>query len=84
MLKTIEFIKQNADWRELLSGAPYKISIKDDEGFTILKYSQIDSDFNNEIVRECRGLIIDKNLAPVCVPFFKFGNYGEPYADEID
>ena len=84
MLKTIEFIKQNADWRELLSGAPYQISIKDDEGFTILKYSQIDSDFNDEIVRECRGLIIDKNLTPVCIPFFKFGNYGEPYADKID
>ena len=84
MLKTIEFIKRNANWRELLSSAPYHISVKDDEGFTILKYSQIDSDFNNELVRECRGLIIDKNFAPVCVPFFKFGNYGEPYADEID
>ena len=50
----------------------------------MLKYSQIDSDFNIEIVRECRGLIIDKNLNSVCVPFYKFGNYGEPYADNID
>ena len=49
----------------------------------MLKYSQIDSDFNIEIVRECRGLIIDRNLNPVCVPFYKFGNYGEPYADNI-
>ena len=63
---------------------PYNIAIKDDGGFTLLKYSQIDSDFNNEIVRECRGLIIDKNLVPVCAPFYKFGNYGEPYADNID
>ena len=84
MLKTIQFIRHNANWRELLSGSPYSIGIKDDEGFTILKYSQIDSDFNIEIVRECRGLIIDENSVPVCVPFFKFGNYGEPYADEID
>jgi bifunctional DNA-binding transcriptional regulator/antitoxin component of YhaV-PrlF toxin-antitoxin module len=35
-------------------------------------------------VRECRGLIIDKDINPVCVPFFKFGNYGESYADKID
>ena len=51
----------------------------------ILKYSQIDSDFKNEIVRECRGLILDEDtFEPVCVPFFKFGNYGESYCPEID
>ena len=84
MLKVTNFIKNNPNWRELLSAEPYNISIKDDGRFTILKYSQINSDFSNEIVRECRGLIIDENLNPVCVPFFKFGNYGEFYADEID
>ena len=84
ILKVIEYIKNNQNWREVLSGAPYCINIKDDGGFILLKYSQIDSDFNNEIVRECRGLIIDKNLNPVCIPFYKFGNYGEPYADNID
>ena len=84
ILKIVKFIKSEPDWREVLSKPPYCITIKDDGDFTLLKYSQIDSDFNNEIVRECRGLIIDKNLNPVCVPFFKFGNYGEPYADTID
>jgi len=84
MLKVIDFIKANPNWRELLSAEPYNIGIKDDDRFTILKYSQINSDFHNEIVRECRGLIIDENLNPVCVPFFKFGNYGEMYADDID
>ena len=67
-----------------MANAPYCVTIKDDGDFTLLKYSQTDSDFNNEIVRECRGLIIDKNLNPVCIPFFKFANYGEPYADDID
>ncbi|MCL2815041.1 MAG: hypothetical protein FWD23_10625 [Oscillospiraceae bacterium] len=80
----MEYIKNNRNWREILSKAPYNITIKDDGDFILLKYSQIDSDFNDEIVRECRGLIIDKNLNPVCVPFYKFGNYGEPYADNID
>lgn len=83
-LKVINFIKNNSNWREILSVDPYNLIIKDDGNFTILKYSQIDSDFNNEIVRECRGLIIDNNLNPVCIPFFKFGNYGESYADLID
>ncbi len=74
MLKVIQFIKDNPDWREVLSSAPYCLRISDDSGFTILKYSQIDSDFKNEIVRECRGLIIDQDLNPVCIPFFKFAN----------
>ena len=82
--KAIEFIKNNQNWREILSEAQYYITIKDDGDFTLLKYSQIDSDFSKEIVRECRGLIIDKDLKPVCVPFYKFGNYGESYADNID
>ena len=84
MLRVIEYIKNNQDWKTTLTAEPYNLSITDDGNFTILKYSQINSDFNNEIVRECRGLIIDKECNPVCIPFFKFANYGEPYADEID
>jgi hypothetical protein len=84
MLKVIEFIKEKPNWREILSADPYNIRITDDGGFAMLKYSQIDSDLSIEIVRECRGLIIDSKFNPVCIPFFKFGNYGESYADEID
>jgi len=84
MLKVIVFIKNDPNWREILAAPPYNLLINDDGGFTILKYSQIDSDFTSEIVRECRGMIIDGELNPVCVPFFKFANYGEPYADKID
>jgi hypothetical protein len=85
MLHVLEFIKQHDDWRELLVQPPYCITIKDDGAYTILNYSQIDSNFNEEIVRECRGLIIRSDtLQPVCVPFFKFGNYGESYCPAID
>jgi len=84
MLKVIDFIKSAPGWREILAAPPYNLLINDDGGFTILKYSQIDSDFTNGIVRECRGMIIDGACNPVCVPFFKFANYGEPYADKID
>jgi hypothetical protein len=84
ILKIIEFIKNNNNWRDILSADPYNLTIKDDGDFTILKYTQFNSDFKSELVRECRGLIIDKMLNPVCVPFFKFANYGESYADTID
>ena len=33
MLKVIKFIKENPDWREILSAEPYSISIKDDGDF---------------------------------------------------
>lgn len=51
----------------------------------MFKYSQIDSDFNIKLVRECRGIIFDEDTwEPVSVPFFKFGNVGESYCPEID
>ena len=68
----------------MLAGEPYYIKSIDDGRFTLLKYSQLDSDFSNEMVRECRGLILDSDYVPVCIPFYKFGNYGEAYAAEID
>lgn len=89
MLKVLDYIKAHKNWEELLSQAPYFIKVSRDEMFgkrlIMLKYNQLDSDFNEEIVRECRGLIIDEDsLEPVSVPFFKFGNYGESYCPEID
>jgi hypothetical protein len=84
ILKTIEFIENNSNWREILSKPPYSLCISDDGDFIMLIYSQYDSDFANELVRECRGLILDRNYRAVCVPFFKFANYGESYADEVD
>jgi hypothetical protein len=85
MLHVIELIKNNRNWKDILSGAPYGLKIVDDGDFSILKFTYSDSDFNNKIVRECRGLIIDnKKLEPVCIPFFKFFNYGEEYAEKID
>lgn len=89
MLKLVEFIHSHDNWEELLSKDPYNIKISKDSLYghdlMLFKYNQLSSDFNNDIVRECRGLILDENtLEPVCVPFFKFGNYGESYCPNID
>ena len=79
-----KFIEEHADWEKLLSEKPYCISISRDVMFgrklIMFKYSQIDSDFNIELVRECRGIILDEDtLEVICHPFNKFGNYEEPY-----
>lgn len=52
----------------------------------LLKYSQIDSPFAEQIVRECRGIILDESndWKVVCASPFKFFNAEEFYASPID
>jgi len=85
-LEITKFINDNSDWEAKLADAPYFVKTKRTGDFVLLKYSQLNSDFNLPIVRECRGIILDEsdNYRPVCVPFFKFGNVGERYVPEID
>lgn len=88
-LKLIDFIKEYSDWEVLLSQAPYCLSISRDQKFghnlIMFKYNQIESDFSNDIVKECRGIILDEDtLERISVPYFKFFNVGEPNAAEID
>lgn len=85
MLNLQTFIRENANWRELISQKPYCIKVTEKDNLVCFKYSQIDSDFHNPIVRECRGIVLEKDTwKVVCLPFFKFFNFGEVYADEID
>ena len=86
MFKTIELMKNNAgNWSNILTQSPYNLSLDEDEDYVLLKYNQIDSDFNQEICRECRGLIINKHdLTPVALSFKKFFNIEEQYAANID
>ncbi len=84
-MQLTDYIKTNENWEEALKEKPYCISVKRKGQLAIFTYSQIDSDFYNPLVRECRGIVLDLDtLAPVCVPFYKFGNYGEGYVPDID
>ena len=77
----LDFIREHEDWRELLSNEPYFISIKEENGYALFKYNQIDSDMSLDIVKVCRGIIID--LERMCVAgrgFDKFFNATEPNA----
>jgi hypothetical protein len=81
-----EFCATHPNWEALLAQEPYTIKIKRKDGFVIFNYNQLSSDFNLEIVRECRGIIFkeDEWEFPVCHAFDKFGNYGESYVPDID
>ena len=68
-----------------MSRAPHFVKIKRDGAYVIFTYSQVESDFSNPVVQECRGIILrEDGLVPVCVPFFKFFNAGEPNAHTVD
>ena len=86
MLKVQEFILNNDDWEEKLQSKPYCLKVGRNDGYVILKYSQIESDFSEQIVCESRGIILDEenDYQIVCKPFNKFFNYGEHLASEID
>lgn len=88
-LKVLEFIKNNENWREILSNPPYCLIIKDDNlyniNYTLLQYDLRKSDVSLNIVQESRGLIFETDtLRPVCFPFYKFFNYAEENAHKID
>ena len=81
--KILHFINSNSDWRKILSSSPYNLMFRDFDGYTLIKYNQIFSDFKEEMVREARGLIIKKvgtKYIPVCIPFTKFFCFGDPNA----
>ncbi len=80
------FCYMNDNWEELLTGEPYNLKISEDGPYVMFKYNQLSSDFNNPIVREARGIIFRRDdwSHPVCWPFMKFFNAGEPNAAELD
>jgi hypothetical protein len=86
--KIIDFLNEHINnFEEVLSQEPYCVTTKRSGDYFLLMYSQLNSDFSNPIVRECRGSIFTINngkVECVCMPFFKFGNYGESYADIIN
>lgn len=85
MLHLQSLIVNNDNWREILSQKPYFIDIRENDDLILFKYSQIESDFNNDLVRECRGIILyKKDWTIACFPFEKFGNFSESYVPDIN
>ena len=82
-----DFINNTPDWEQVLAGEPYFVKTIWDGEYFLLKYSQLESDFSNEIVCQCRGSIfkfVDNKCVCVCRPFRKFFNVQEANAAHID
>lgn len=82
-----DYIATHPDWEKELTSYPYHLKISRDGRYILFMYQLVPekSDFSLPLVRECRGIILeDKTYKPVCIPFFKFFNYGEPEAAVID
>jgi len=67
----------------------YAITVKRHKAYTnlvMLKYNQIDSPMSEEIVQDCRGIILDENddWKIRCLTYRKFFNYGDPNGATID
>lgn len=81
--KILRFINSNHNWRAILSAPPYNLMFRDFDGYTLIKYNQLFSDFKEPMVREARGFIIKKEghkYKLVCMPFTKFFCVGDPNA----
>lgn len=87
-LEIMNFMREHPDWEFLIAQEPYYLKTVWDGNYCLIKYNQLASDFSIKMVRECRGIIFyaeeDGTMTPVCIPFFKFGNYGEAYVEDID
>lgn len=64
---------------------PYSLVIKEKENLVLFKYTQGVSDGFNPIVKEARGIILDKsnNWNVVCHPFHRFFNIDQPEAAQL-
>ena len=57
---TLSIMHMVENWAEILSNPPYNIVIKEDGDYVLLKYNQLNSDFNLPIVREAAALFLDE------------------------
>lgn len=82
-LKVLKFINSNPNWRKILSSSPYNLMFRDFDGYTLIKYNQLFSNFKEAMVEESRGFILKKEgykYKLVCMPFTKFFCVGDPNA----
>ena len=82
-MKLLEFFKEN-NFNSVSEGVEklkelYGIKVKEypKDNLYVFNYCQIESPKTNDIVMECRGLILRDNFEIVCRPFDRFFNLGE-------
>jgi len=88
-MRLIEFLRKH-DWetaKEILQSDEYGVDVREhDDGRTLFKYNQYTSNFDKPLVRECRGVILDRfnDWRVVSRPFDKFFYHSQKEAAKID
>lgn len=89
----IRFIKENEDWKDKLLHKPYSLknilNVSYIPNTFMLNYNLFESELSNPVVKACRGTILEVSpdrsvVKAVCLPFYKFFNYGDVNGDTID
>ena len=80
-MKTLKYIEQHGLEKTI---SDFNLISKTNDDLVMLNYNQIDSPKTNEIVKECRSLIIDKDLNIVSRSFDRFFNLGENNTEIVD
>ena len=88
----INFIKEHKnDFKDILLKKPYCLKrVKNctwHNNWYMFNYNLFSSDFKNDIVRACRGIVlsIDENgVKPISVPYTKFFNYNQQEGKDIE
>ena len=82
-MKVEEYLQNGKSFEDLENELGVKCTYHPTLSLVILNYSQINSPKTHPIVRECRGLVMDKNTKTmVSRSFPRFFNWGE-VADEM-
>lgn len=84
-LKTQEYLRQH-NLESLKADFAIKVNRhREYPNLVHLQYDQISSPMGQDVVRECRGLILDesRDWKVICNPYRKFFNYGEGHAAQI-
>lgn len=87
----VNFVKSNDNWKELLKEKPYSLkTIKEcsyHPNWYMFVYNLFNSELTNDVVRGCRGTVLEingKNVKVISAPYTKFFNYGQIEGKDIE
>ncbi len=87
MLKVQQYLRAGHTLEDIQRDYALKtVRHREHPNLVLFKYSMVDSPMGEELVQECRGLILDEkdNWRVISYPFKKFFNWGEGGAANID
>ena len=87
----VDYVKTHDDWQTSLKKAPYNLkSVKQcpwNPNWFMFVYNLFSSELTNDVVRGCRGTVLEVNgedVKVICAPYTKFFGYGDPSGKDIE